>query len=314
MRLQATIAGVSANNGVQPLANAREIVGGPPRMLRRPRRPELRSMAFEPHTGSVSLQVAEFSGAERERRSRRNLVALALVVPAAVVVLTLSLRSFDSGVVGQPTAVVDFEREPASLEEFARRPAFAAPSSAAPESDDAGQPPAAPRPARESRKQSEFLAEFRALADETAFLAAVEAALSPDRPPAQSMAALLASYERLGELSTEHFTRAALDLTASSVNAESVARASIDWLGRRAESEPAARAVLERLAVHGKVEPVLRAASGFALVRAAPLEELARLESLLLRDPHEHVRQSVGSELDARHRKTHDASPRHDDP
>jgi hypothetical protein len=258
--------------------------------------------------------AAEFSFAAREQRARRELFALGGVVAAVLATVALSLRGFDGGSGAGPENLGPVSSADASsLEPAPTRYASAARSELArgPEllADDAPaiEPPASTstrssRP-RDKWKESDFYAEFCALEGRAEFDAAVESALDGTRAPAESLAALRAAYDVRGEASAKHFVRAAAELGEPSTPGHAtLPRASVHWLAQRASRESAARAVLETLAFEAHVETDVRAAGAFALMMAAPQDELERIERRFERERDEQVLASVSSALQARRR------------
>lgn len=257
------------------------------------------------------------SGARAARSARAASAGLALWEAAALGILALaavfvvfsSWRRFDGEAAAPARAseaqATSHEAEPGTphgLEVVARSAAEEHAVEAEPAAPLAERSASGPR---DGWKESDFLAEFRALASESELVAAVDLALGPGRPDAEAMAALRTSFERRAQRSADHFLRAARERTDAAHGRESVARAGVHWLGARAARDGAAREVLEELAFAPDVAPELRAASAHALVSAAPEAELDRLDSRFARVRDELVAVSARSALHSR-RAPHD--------
>jgi len=240
----------------------------------------------------------EVSFAPSHQDGRGEVWLIALIAACATVVAVLSLRKLE---VGESAAPLARSQQAAAIEldQGARSVAPLAATVLAHEPDDA---PALVREgkARERWTEAEHLDHLRALREDGAFHAALDAALAPGRSDAERSAGLRAAYERLGVGALERYRHAAREFAQPTApGRESVARAALHALGVRAARESAARALLTELACDATLDSTLRAASASAVLAAVPLEELDEL-AVRLDGADRGLRELVDAALQAR--------------
>jgi hypothetical protein len=226
--------------------------------------------------------AAEVIFAPSHREGRGEVWLMASIALCAALVAALGLRKLELGDAAAPHTATPSAATP-ERSEVTRSFAPLATTALRGEPDDA---PALVREgkARERWTEAEHVEHLRALRDEGAFHAALDAALAPGCSDAESSAALRAAYERLGAGALEHYRRAARELARPTApGRESVARAAIHALGVRAAREAAARVLLTELACDATLDSTLRAACASAALAAVPLEEPGEFDALVLR-------------------------------